>query len=209
MSTLRPATARQVRGLYALKPAYARVLEPVLRWLARHDVHPDVVSAAGVCAALAAGATLAVVEPGLIASLAVTALVAVRLACANLDGNLARRYGQQRPIGGVVNELGDRLADLAVVAGIACHLPAAIGWAMLALSCAPSWVALAVAAQGGHRRNGGPVGKTERGALACVVALTGWFIPVAVVIGAGSALTAAVRLRYASRDLVMVSGGAR
>jgi CDP-diacylglycerol--glycerol-3-phosphate 3-phosphatidyltransferase len=103
----------------------------------------------------------------------------------------------------VCNELGDRAAELAVLAGCFALAP---GWlvvtAMLAAS-APSWVALAGVAAGATRINGGPVGKTERCLLLVVLAA----VPahagtVLVVIAAGSALTAALRLRTLHRRLV-------
>lgn len=194
-------TALPSKGLYALKPAYARILDPVLSALTDRAVRPNAVSLAGVGFAAAAGLTLAVGAPGLITGLAVGALAAARLACANLDGGLARRTGVYSRFGGLGNELGDRLGDLLLLAGFATHVTSTWLLGMLLAASAPSWIALTIAAQGGHRRNGGPVGKTERCALAAVAAATGWFTPVAVAIAAGSAATALVRLSAARTDL--------
>jgi CDP-diacylglycerol--glycerol-3-phosphate 3-phosphatidyltransferase len=186
-------------GLYALKPWYARRLRPVADQLDRHGITPDATSAAGVGFGALAGAALALLSPGPFAGGIVAILVAARLACANLDGTLARRRPAQA-CGGVVNEAGDRLADLALLAGLAVPLgwPAAL--VMLAATL-PSWAALAVAAQGGSRSNAGPLGKTERCALMVVAASTGWFVPVAVLVVAGSVLTAMVRLVRGVRSL--------
>ncbi|MEV7720426.1 hypothetical protein AB0Q93_24580, partial [Streptomyces sp. NPDC088184] len=51
------------------------------------------------------------------------------------------------------------------------------------------------------RRNGGPVGKTERCLLVVVAAASGWAVPVLTVIAAGSLLTAALRLAGLWREL--------
>jgi CDP-diacylglycerol--glycerol-3-phosphate 3-phosphatidyltransferase len=180
-------------GLYALKPWYAGKLEPVLQFLARADVSPDTVSAAGILAAGLGGAALALLPAGPLTGVLVAIAAAARLAAANLDGNLARRTGRTSRWGGVVNEIGDRVADLALLAGLAVHLPPLLGGLLLLAATAPSWVALAGAAQGAPRLNGGPVGKTERCLLTIGAAATGWYVPAAVVILAGSALTAVVR----------------
>ena len=58
----------------------------------------------------------------------------------------------------------------------------------------PSWVALAGAAAGLPRIQGGPVGKTERCLLLALMAFLGFPVAFLTVLAAGSALTAAVRL---------------
>lgn len=179
-------------GLYALKPWYARRLEPVVAGLEQHGATANQVSLAGVAFAGAAGAVAACIPSGPITALLVAGLLAVRLACANMDGTLARRR-RPDPVGGLNNELGDRAADLATLACFVPHL----GWSALAIMLAatlPSWAALAVAAQGAERSNAGPVGKTERCVLVALAAGTGWFAGAGVAIALGSVVTAVVRL---------------
>ncbi|MHA3703666.1 CDP-alcohol phosphatidyltransferase family protein [Jatrophihabitans sp. YIM 134969] len=204
MATTDLPTARPDRrvplGLYRLKPWYARRLAGVLGRLDRHHVHPDAVSAAGVAFAVGGGVALALLPTGPLTALLVLVAAALRLAAANLDGSLARRRAP-RPIGWLVNEAGDRLADLALLVGLAVHVGGPLGAALLVTSCAPSFVAICAAAAGGRRHNGGPIGKTERAALCFVAALTGWFAPLAVVIAAGSVVTAGLRTRAAAVEL--------
>lgn len=186
-------------GLYALKPWYAGRLAGALGWLARRGTSPDAVSAAGIAAGAAAGAALAWLPgtgpgPGAFAGLVVAALLAARLACANLDGALAHATGRTTRRGAVVNEVSDRAAELAAFAGC---LALADAWlvALAALAATlPSWVALAGAAAGAPRVQGGPVGKTERCLGLVVIAFTGWAGPVLALLAAGSAATAGLRL---------------
>src|SRR5215831_21150733 len=98
-----------MNGLYALKPWYADRLAGIRRGLVRHRVSPNVLTATGVVFGAAAGAALAVLPTGPIAGASVGTLLAARLACANLDGSLARASGKQSRFGFVTNELGDRL----------------------------------------------------------------------------------------------------
>jgi phosphatidylglycerophosphate synthase len=195
------------RGLYALKPWYADRLAGVRRGLAERGVTPGAVTAAGVGFGALAGLALATVRSPAIAAVLVATLLALRLAAANLDGSLARETGRTTRWGAVVNELGDRAAELAALAGcFALAPPWVVLLAMLAAS-APSWVALAGAATGADRINGGPVGKTERCLLLVVLAAAPGYAGVLLaVLGVGSALTAVVRLRTLHQALATPDG---
>ncbi|MEU5959505.1 CDP-alcohol phosphatidyltransferase family protein [Streptomyces sp. NPDC047525] len=189
-----------MNGLYALKPWYADRLSGVRGALARREVSPDTLTVAGVlCAAGAAGALAWLPVP--FAALPVAVLLAARLAFANLDGALARDTGRTTRRGALLNELGDRAADLAMLAGFLTLAPLwLVATAGLAATL-PSWVSLAGAAAGAPRLNGGPVGKTERCTLVVLAAASGWVVPVLVVVAAGSVLTAGLRLARLWREL--------
>src|ERR1700754_3771344 len=162
--------ARQMNGLYALKPWFTGRLKPITYTAVAHNVSPDVFTAAGVVAAGAAGGAIAFgCWP-----LAVLFLV-LRLAGANLDGAVARARGVSRPWGFVVNEIGDRTSDLLTFAGLAVwaarqHGPGlhSLSWPVIMVLGAalaatlPTFASLAAAGAGATRRNGGPLGKTER-----------------------------------------------
>jgi len=183
-----------MNGLYSLKPWYARRLARARRALVRHHVSPDALTWTGVALGAAAGTVLAVAASGVLAALPVAALLAARLACANLDGGVARDTGRSTRFGAVTNELGDRVADLVALAGLAFVAP----WWLVATAglaaTLPSWAALAGAAVGAPRVQGGPVGKTERCALLVIAAATGWYVPVLALLVIGSVATAGLRL---------------
>ncbi|QDY79180.1 CDP-alcohol phosphatidyltransferase family protein [Streptomyces qinzhouensis] len=189
-----------MNGLYALKPWYASRLAGVRGVLVRRGISPDALTAAGVVCAAGAAAALALL-PAPLAALPVAVLLAARLACANLDGAVARDTGRTGPRGALNNELGDRAADLLMLAGFLTLAPL---WLVAVAGLAatlPSWVSLAGAAAGAPRLNGGPVGKTERCLLAVVAAAGGWAVPVLAVLAAGSALTALLRLARLRTEL--------
>ncbi|MGV9316303.1 CDP-alcohol phosphatidyltransferase family protein [Streptomyces sp. NPDC003691] len=189
-----------MNGLYALKPWYATRLAGVRGVLVRRRVSPDALTAAGVLCAGGAAAALALL-PAPLAALPVAVLLAARLGFANLDGAVARETGRTGPRGALVNELGDRAADLLVLAGFLAIAPL---WLVAVAGLAatlPSWVSLAGAAAGGRRINGGPVGKTERCLLVVAAAATGRPVPALAVLAAGSALTALLRLARLRREL--------
>jgi CDP-diacylglycerol--glycerol-3-phosphate 3-phosphatidyltransferase len=206
-----PASPRRWQGLYALKPWYTRRLTPVVDFAVARQISPDAFTVAGVLAAGLAGAAVALGWWPLAAL-----FLALRLAGANLDGAVARARGVSRPWGFVVNEIGDRASDLLTFAGLAVWAARQRGpglhwlsWPVIMVLVAalaatlPTFASLAAAGAGAQRRNGGPLGKTER--CLFVVLATAFPIILPVVstqIVNGSLITAALRLRAAHRELV-------
>lgn len=194
------STVEPMNGLYALKPWYADRLRGIRGALARRGVSPDTLTTAGVVSAAGAAAALALL-PAPLAALPVALFLAARLAFANLDGALARDTGRTTRRGALLNELGDRAADLVMLTGF---VPLAPLWLVATAALAatlPSWTALAGAAAGAPRLNGGPVGKTERCLLVVVAAASGLVTPALLLIAVGSALTAAFRVGRLWREL--------
>jgi CDP-diacylglycerol--glycerol-3-phosphate 3-phosphatidyltransferase len=199
-----------MNGLYALKPWFTRRLTPILNTAVAHNVSPDAFTAAGVVAAGAAGVAIAF---GLW-PLAALFLV-LRLAGANLDGAVARARGVSRPWGFVLNEIGDRASDLLTFAGLAVfaarlHGPGMhwLSWPVIQVlvaalaSTLPTFASLAAAAAGATRRNGGPLGKTERCFFIALATAFPIILPVVLTqLVNGSLITTILRLRAARREL--------
>lgn len=207
-----PSTPRGARmaGLYALKPWFTGRLQPVLDTAVDRQISPDVFSAAGVIAAGAAGVAVAYGCWPLAALFMV-----LRLAGANLDGAVARARGVSRPWGFVLNEIGDRTADLLAFAGLAVWAAQQSGpgfdwlsWQVLGVAVAalasslPTFASLAAAAAGATRRNGGPLGKTERCLFVVLATAFPMIMPVLLIqLINGSVITTVLRLRAAHREL--------
>jgi CDP-diacylglycerol--glycerol-3-phosphate 3-phosphatidyltransferase len=186
-------------GLYSLKSWYAGRLAPVRRRLVAVNAPPAAITITAIAFGAAAGVALAWLRPGPAAGMAVTILLAARLACANLDGSVARDSGRATPFGSVLNEVGDRAAELAALAGCLAFAPTALVLAAALAATLPSWVALAGAAAGLGRIQGGPVGKTERCLLLALLAFIGLPAVFLGLLAAGSAVTALVRLARLAR----------
>lgn len=193
-----------MRGLYALKPWYTRQLDGIVRWAVRRSVSPDVFTWLGVLSAAAAGVAIAAGWWFL-----VLVLLAGRLAGANLDGAVARARGVSRPWGFVVNEVGDRLSDLLMFAGLAVLLgreqgTAGLVFVLVTAVCAtlPTVASLAGAGAGAPRLNGGPFGKTERCLAVVLLVAAPGLSPILLPIMIGMSLaTASTRLRELRRIL--------
>jgi CDP-diacylglycerol---glycerol-3-phosphate 3-phosphatidyltransferase len=201
-----------VNGLYMLKPWYTKRLTPIVNAAVTHRLSPDVFTAAGVVAAGAAGVAVALGCWPLAAL-----FLAMRLAGANLDGAVARARGVSRPWGFVVNEIGDRASDLLAFAGLAVWAARQNGpgldwlsWPVIQVLIAalaatlPTFASLAAAAAGAERRNGGPLGKTERCVFVVLATAFPVIMPVLLMqIVNGSLLTTVLRLRAARRELAL------
>ncbi len=196
-----------MNGLYAVKPWYTRRLRRAVDAAVARRISPDVFTAAGVAAAAVAAVCVAVGWwPAALVALA------ARLAGANLDGAVARARGVSRPWGFVLNEIGDRASDLIVFTGLAWLAAGSAGWGSVdvtlvtvaaAAATLPTFAALCAAGAGATRSNGGPLGKTERCALAVVAtAWPAWLPAICLVVVVGSLITAGLRLSAARRELV-------
>ncbi len=196
-----------MNGLYALKPWYTQRLGVVVGAAERRGLSPDVFTAVGVlAAALGAVAIWQGWWP------LTFVLLAARLAGANLDGAVARARGVSRPWGFVLNEVGDRTSDLFMYAGLVALAGRTSGswtsgpvmWTLLAALAAtlPTAASLAAAGAGAPRRNGGPLGKTERCALAVLAtAVPAWLPWLGALVVVGSLLTAVLRLHATHTEL--------
>lgn len=199
-------------SLYSLKYWYTRRLGVIIQASVRRGISPDVWTAIGViAAALGCGALVMGWWP------LAFILLAARLGGANLDGAVARARDVSRPFGFVLNEIGDRVSDLFIMAGLVGlalrtgSSTTTVYLTLIALAAAtlPTFISLAAAGAGATRLNGGPFGKTER-CLAAVVAaaLPQYLVIIAWVIIMGSAVTACVRLARTATALAGRTGPA-
>ena len=199
-------------SLYSLKYWYTRRLGVIIQASVRRGISPDVWTAVGViAAALGCGALVMGWWP------LAFILLAARLGGANLDGAVARARDVSRPFGFVLNEIGDRVSDLFIMAGLVDlalrtgSSTTTVYLTLIALAAAtlPTFISLAAAGAGATRLNGGPFGKTER-CLAAVVAaaLPQYLVIIAWVIIMGSAVTACVRLARTATALAGRTGPA-
>jgi CDP-diacylglycerol--glycerol-3-phosphate 3-phosphatidyltransferase len=174
-------------GLYAAKAWYTRRLGVFIGMATRRGVSPDWFTAGGIVAGIGAGAALASsgLWPG--SPWVAGVLIAARLGFANLDGAVARARGVSRPFGFILNEIGDRAGDAAIMLGLVVlcsRVSMGLTLAMAAaavLASMTTTVSISAAAVGQPRANGGPLGKTERCALAAVCGLTMAYAPAGAV----------------------------
>lgn len=197
------------RPLTSRSTAWARFLTGVL---IRAGVSPNAISVISVVFA-AAGAALLIQSSTAWGLIAVAACVQLRLLCNLLDGMVAIDGQRQSPVGGLYNEVPDRLADslFIVPLGYAIGMPW-LGWAGALAAAITAYIRVLGGSLGLPQDFRGPMAKQHRMAvltLACVLAAierwiwgSQWSLVVAAwVIAMGSALTCGTRLLAIARQL--------
>lgn len=150
--------------LYDIKPAFQALLRPACRSLANAGVTANQVTIAAVLLSFATGAVLVFLHEERWAFFTVPAALLLRMALNAIDGMLAREHGMQSALGGLLNELGDVLSDIALyvpfglVAGIS---PVAVN-AAVALAVLSEMTGVVAVQIGASRRYDGPMGKSDR-----------------------------------------------
>ncbi len=167
-------------SIYDLKPAFQARLRPLVRRLA---ATANQVTVAALFLSVAAGALVWCYPQSHWPLLLIPPVLFVRMALNAIDGMLAREHGMKSPLGAILNELGDVLADAALYLPFAALAGAPAGWIVIAVVLAvTSEMAGVVAVQiGASRRYDGPLGKSDRAFVIGAVALAlGLGVPVGV-----------------------------
>ncbi|MDM8565988.1 CDP-alcohol phosphatidyltransferase family protein [Candidatus Halobeggiatoa sp. HSG11] len=149
-------------SIYDLKPAFQNILRPICKYLAQHGVTANQVTIAAVLLSLAMGAAIAW-QPMLFL-LGLPIVLFIRMALNAIDGMLAREHNMQTPLGAILNELGDVIADaglylpFALLPGV---MPTLV--VLIVLLATISEMTGVIAIQiGASRRYDGPFGKSDR-----------------------------------------------
>lgn len=148
--------------LYRVKPAFQRLLEPVVGALERRGVAPDTVTWAGLGCAAASGTAVAmgVRAPAVLAI--VPLLLGLRMAANAVDGQLARRTTTSTR-GALLNEVGDVAGDAIAYLPFAVVFGVHGAWLVVAVVVmALIGEVAAIAGPADVRRNDGPLGKADR-----------------------------------------------
>ena len=210
-----PGTMAVNEGLYRTKPAAQRWVSPLVDLCVRRGVSADAVTLAAVPVAALGGICLALSDGWPLLLLAVPFLAATRLILNLIDGQVARRTGATHAWGEVLNELGDRVADVLFIGGLAFVAAVGPGLALSAVVAAllASYAGVVARATGAPRQYGGVMSKPGRMiTLAVAAPLTlvidaDWPLRVgAWLILAGSLVTLAQRLRSTRRWLEQEPG---
>jgi len=158
------ADRMKIPSTYDLKPAFQRLLSPVMERLHAWGVTPNgltwmaIVLSGGLGAAFVQGLS----DPRWFWMVVVGLLVRMMLNA--LDGMMARQYGMTSKAGAVLNELGDVVSDALVMWPLALLPGMHWGWvgALLWLSAVNEFAGILGSSIGTERRYEGPMGKSDR-----------------------------------------------
>jgi CDP-diacylglycerol--glycerol-3-phosphate 3-phosphatidyltransferase len=197
-------------SLTYFKPRFKAVLQPVAVGLVRRSVVANQVTVASLLGSLLVSAMLVCYATYSIIFALLPVWLLVRMGLATIDGTLAIDFGQKSCLGGILNELGDIVSDVALIAPLAFASPTLVTQIAVisALTIAIELAGIGGLVLGGTRRIDGPLGKADR---SIVLAAAGMWIACFGGLPAGAAivlwicnglavLTIANRVRLACRD---------
>jgi phosphatidylglycerophosphate synthase len=192
-------------GIYAIKPRFQRSLRPVEDLLCARNIHPDAITLGALSLCVAGGAAFAFAGVQPLVLLAAPVVTLGRTALNALDGMVAKRTGRARAWGEVLNEFSDRLADVALLGGLAVSglapLPLAAAAIVAVLLC--SYLGTLSKAAGGPRQYLGIMGKADRMIL---LAIAG---PVAAFTHPTATITAVFAVTLAGAVVTTIQRGAK
>lgn len=195
--------------IYDLKPAFQSLLRPACKAMAKTGITANQVTIAAMLLSIVTGATLVVLHEHPHVLLLVPVVLFLRMALNAIDGMLAREHDMQSSLGGLLNELGDVISDIALyvpfglVAGIS---PVAVIVTVL-LAVLSEMTGVVAVQIGASRRYDGPMGKSDRAfAFGLLAMLLGFGVEPGAWINAGlllvATLTAATILNRAHAAVV-------
>jgi phosphatidylglycerophosphate synthase len=194
---------------YRSKRALVGRLDGIVGRLAAAGVSPDLVTISAIPVAAIGGLCLLASPTVPLALLLVPVAAGLRLAINLVDGALARATDRSHPRGELLNEVSDRLADVALLGPVAFLPGAQRETILLGLTGAvmASFVGVASRAAGGPRLYTGILSKPGRMALLSVFAIAALILgpsawgPFGPLLLVGTALTTAERIVGAIRTL--------
>jgi CDP-diacylglycerol--glycerol-3-phosphate 3-phosphatidyltransferase len=150
--------------LYDVKPAFQQLLRPACNALAKAGVTANQVTIAAMLLSIATGAALVVLHEVRWALFLVPVALLVRMALNAIDGMLAREHNMQSALGGLLNELGDVVSDIALYIpfGLIAGVSPVAGNAAVVLAILSEMTGVVAVQIGASRRYDGPMGKSDR-----------------------------------------------
>ena len=154
----------KVPTTYDLKPAFQRILLPVLGRLRQAGVTPNALTWMAIALSGGLGYAFVLGLEHRTWFFAVAAGLLLRMALNALDGMMARQFNMTSKAGAILNELGDVVSDALVLWPLALLPGVHVGWvaALLWMSAVNEYAGVLGATLGGERRYEGPMGKSDR-----------------------------------------------
>lgn len=196
--------------LYDIKPAFQNLLRPACSALAKAGVTANQVTIAAMLLSIATGAALAALHEQRWVLFLVPVTLVLRMALNAIDGMLAREHGMRSALGGLLNELGDVVSDIALyvpfglLAGVS---PVAVN-ATVMLAVMSEMTGVVAVQIGASRRYDGPMGKSDRAvafglfavSLGCGLDPGGWANAGLAIVAMLTAVTVLNRARAALNE---------
>lgn len=160
-------------SIYQLKPTFQNLLRPLCCRLAQWGITANQVTLSAVWLSLIMGAAIAWQPQNSWLLVSLPLILFIRMGLNAIDGMLAREHNMRSPLGAILNELGDVIADAGLYLPFALLptvIPALVVLVVL-FATISEMVGVMGVQIGASRRYDGPLGKSDRAFLFGLVAL--------------------------------------
>lgn len=160
-------------SIYELKPAFQNLLRPIARQLANAGITANQVTVTGFILSFVLGGLIWLNPQNLHLLLVVPAFQFFRMGLNAIDGMLAREFNMKTPLGAILNELTDVLADSVLYYPFYKVLPSGneLVAPVIILSIIAEMTGVIGIQIGASRRYDGPFGKSDRAFVFSLIAL--------------------------------------
>ena len=160
-------------SVYDLKPRFQALLRPIVKGLAKNGVTANQVTIAALLLSVIVGVLLVLFPQSVTVLWLVPVVLFVRMALNAIDGMLAREHDQKSALGGLLNEVGDVVSDVALYLPFAWlnGMPETLVIIVIAVMLITEVAGLATIQVGASRRYDGPMGKSDRAAVFGLIAI--------------------------------------
>jgi len=162
---------------YKIKPAFQKLLTPLLKVLRKLGVTPNLLSVLAILLSFFLGCLFSEADSNNTYYLYVALGLLFRMMLNALDGMMARVYDLQSRTGEVLNEVGDIVSDVAIFYPLLFleGLDFRLAFSFIVLSVINEFCGILGKAMGGERRYDGPMGKSDRATVVGVICLLFYF----------------------------------
>jgi len=162
---------------YKIKPAFQKLLMPLLVLLRKCGFTPNLLTVLAIVLSLVLGYVFSEASTNETFYLYVALGLLFRMMLNALDGMMARIYNLQSISGEVLNEVGDIVSDVAIFYPLLLieELDFGLSFGFIILSIINEFSGVLAKSISGERRYDGPMGKSDRASLVGVLCLLFYF----------------------------------
>ena len=162
---------------YKIKPAFQKLLMPLLVLLRKCGFTPNLLTVLAIILSLGLGYVFSEASTNETFYLYVALGLLFRMMLNALDGMMARIYNLQSISGEILNEVGDIVSDVAIFYPLLLieELDFGLSFGFIILSIINEFSGVLAKSISGERRYDGPMGKSDRASLVGVLCLLFYF----------------------------------
>jgi len=150
--------------IYDLKPRFQKILQPIMQYLKKNKVTPNMVTFMALLGSLLVGFSFVIFKDHSWILLILPAWLFIRMALNAIDGMMARQFNLSSRLGAIFNETGDILSDIFLYLPLVVFRVSALGaiYFFVLLAILSEFCGVLGQALGAGRRYEGPMGKSDR-----------------------------------------------